>query len=75
METQKDFSGYTTENEMKFLSALGTGEYSESAKVKETPRREMLKKYLKAARNRKEWGNVDSGIVMAAVEGMIASTH
>lgn len=55
------YCNWTTRNELDFVAGLGRhGRARESRQV-------LLRRYLEAARQRVEWGNVESEIVIDAV--------
>ena len=57
-----DRANYSTRNELEFLRNLGR--YSAHS----APRDELVSKYLQAAYERKDWGDIDSAVVIAAAE-------
>ena len=63
---------WSTNNELEFLKNLGMGVFAtESTKVKNASRLELLKKYLHAAKIRKNWGTMDKGEIIQFVRGEI----
>lgn len=63
---------WKTENEIEFITNLGTGKYS-PPKVNPVPRVEMLKRYLKTCYMRKNWDEIDKKKVIRYTKGLIAS--
>lgn len=57
-----DRANYSTRNELEFIRNLGM--YSAHS----APRDELLSKYLQAAYERTDWGEIDSAVVIAAAE-------
>ena len=63
---------WATEQELSFLKNLGT--YREGDERR--PRRlQLLEKYVKAARERSDWGPVNRETVMRFTEEMLAEAH
>lgn len=56
---------YTTYNERMFIKSLGKNRTR--VDVDPSPRKELLRKYLKAARDRVDWGNIDGTKIMSIV--------
>ena len=60
---------WNTKSELNFIHHLGTGKYAvNNMRVKQTSRKEMLKRYLKAALVRDEWGDIDKDVVITTVQ-------
>ena len=56
---------WETRDELRFLYYLGTGRWADQKRLAETPgRAEALRKYLRAVRRRKDWGQVDRDFVL-----------
>lgn len=59
---------WTTQDEIRFLRRLGT---HRASRIHGPSRQVLLRRYLRAARYRQEWGAVDKLAVMAALATML----
>lgn len=57
-----------TAHEVRFIKFLGMGKWSQSKAVAAAGREQMLRRYQVACLGRSNWGKIDRGKVMEAVE-------
>ena len=55
---------WTTRDEVAFLFELGTVDHSGMGRGSYTTRRELLRRYLHAAQQRVEWGDIDREVCL-----------
>lgn len=58
---------WTTDDEIRFIHALGTGKWSQSRAVMAAGREKLLRNYQQAALYRKVWGKIEKGKVLTAL--------
>lgn len=69
---QREPGGYGTQNEKRFLNELGTGIYSQTPRVLECSRAEILRRYIQAMTLRTVWGRIDRTEVYLHAQGLLA---
>ena len=64
---------HSTYKEKQFIKNIGT--YSISARVKAKTKRQLLKHYILAAKNRDNWGNVDQAECIEYAEKLLTESN